>query len=77
LFKGLLPVAQGVILGVAGALFSGKLLEGLVEGAAQSFPADGPRSDIVSSWSKIAAQPEAELFSVSRDMFTYRRHRNA
>ena len=32
LFKGLLPVAQGVILGVAGALLSGKLLEGLVEG---------------------------------------------
>ena len=33
LFKGLLPVAQGVILGMAGALLSGKLLEGLVEGA--------------------------------------------
>ena len=33
LFKGLLPVAQGVILGVAGALLSGKLLESLVEGA--------------------------------------------
>ena len=33
LFNGLLPVAQGVILGVAGALLSGKLLEGLVEGA--------------------------------------------
>jgi predicted permease len=33
LFKGLLPVAQGVILGMAGALVSGKLLENLVEGA--------------------------------------------
>jgi len=33
LFKGLLPVAQGVILGVAGTLLSGKLLESLVEGA--------------------------------------------
>src|SRR5215470_11855410 len=37
---------------------------------AQSFPADGPRSDIASSWSKIAAQPEAELFSISRPVFT-------
>jgi putative ABC transport system permease protein len=33
LLKGLLPVAQGVILGVAGALLSGRLLESLVEGA--------------------------------------------
>jgi predicted permease len=33
LFKGLLPVAQGVILGVAGAVLSGRLLESLVEGA--------------------------------------------
>jgi putative ABC transport system permease protein len=33
LFKGLLPVAQGIILGMAGALLSGKLLESLVEGA--------------------------------------------
>jgi predicted permease len=33
LAKGLLPVAQGVILGVAGALLSGRLLGSLVEGA--------------------------------------------
>jgi hypothetical protein len=33
LFQGILPVTQGVILGVAGAVVSGKLLESLVEGA--------------------------------------------
>jgi putative ABC transport system permease protein len=33
LFKGLLPVGLGVVLGVAGAVLSGKLLEGLVQGA--------------------------------------------
>jgi ABC-type antimicrobial peptide transport system permease subunit len=35
LFSGLLPVAKGVILGVTGALLTGKLLESLVEGAKQ------------------------------------------
>ena len=33
LLKSLLPVTEGMILGVAGALLSGKLLESLVEGA--------------------------------------------